>query len=453
MWATAHRPAISIGPDCLMPRSNLIARHLKSLDDVKAAAVQLRHALEDVGLTVAPGKVLEVMARLCDAPSYEQLQRSLKGITPLDRSAPSADVRLPTLPEVLTQLNAEGAGPLVGQIQFWQKDSAPHWCYAISLTAIEASALEAARRLVLGLPMRATDAKWVTGRFSKVSVINDEKAASPLTVDTTSLAGAAYLGDGHWSVGDRYYCRVSVDDKLLIERRGVPVPLKAMANEAIAAVRFVPPPEFAAAGFEVFTVNIETELMFRCLKLRDAGCVLESLRLVGQRLAGDRSKPARTPHGLRAALFRADKGGRVQVVTIYGQKGNVLAGLRWEGTRWDGIGSPTVGRRPEEHDLPGSRLEDSGKNGLGRIWLEIRAWISWCDCSSMALTAVHADGRQPQRAEAPARSFPQFLEEVAEAEVPLSQIRRADMEKWVAGARDWEQTPDGAEAKLPGSWP
>jgi hypothetical protein len=425
-----------------MPRPTLIGRHLKSLDDAKTAALQLRHALEDVGVTVPPSKVLEVIARLCGAASHAELQMSLKGTPPLDRSAPSANVRLPTLPEVLTQSNAEGAGPLVGQLQFWQRDSAAHWCYAVSLAAIEPHALEAARRLVLGLPLRATDAKWVTGRFSKVSVINNEEGASPLTVDTTSLAGAAYLGDGQWSVGARHYCRVSVDDRLLIERHGVPVPLKAMAQEAIAAARFAPPPEFAAAGFEVFTVNIETQLTFRCLKLRDAGCVLESLRLVGRRLPGDRPNRAATAHELRAALFRVDKSGHVQVVTVYGQKGPVLSELRWEGTRWNGIGSPTVGRSAGERDLTGSRIEDSGENGLARIWLEIRAWISWCDSTAMASTAKF-----------PARSFPQFLEEVAEAKVSLSQIRRADMEKWVAGARDWEQPQDGSKSKLPRSWP
>jgi hypothetical protein len=429
----------------LMPRATLVGRHLKSFDDVKTAAVQLRHALEAVGVTVAPSKVLEVIALLCGAPSHDELQRSLKGTPHLVRDAPSADVRLLTLPEVLTQSNAEGEAPLVGQLQFWQKDSAPHWCYAVSLAAIESAALEAARRLVLGLPLRPTDAKWVTGRLSKVSVINNEKAASPLTIDTTSLAGAAYLGEGRWSVGGKYYCRVSVDDKLLIERRGVPVPLEAMAHEAIAAVRFAPPPEFAAAGFEVFTVNIETQLTFRCLKLRDAGCVLESLRLVGQRLPGDSLNPARTPHGLRAALFRVDQNGRVQVVTVYGQKGPVLAGLRWEGTRWDGTGSPTVGRRPDGRDLIGPRIEDSGENGLARIWLEIRAWISWCDCS--------AGGHQPQQGQVPARSFHQFLEEIAEAKVSLSLIRRADMEKWVAGARDWEQPSDGSKPKLQRSSP
>jgi len=412
---------------------------------VKTAAVQLRHALEDVGVTVAPGKALEVIALLCGAPGHDQLLMALKGTPQLDPSAPRADVRLLTLPEVLTQSNAEGEGPLVGQLQIWQKDSSQHWCYAVSLAAIEPSALEAARRLVLGLPLRPADAKWVTGRFSKVSVINDERAAPPLTVDTMSLAGAAYLGNGHWSVGANHYCRVSVDDKVLIERRGIPLPLRTMTQEAIAAVRFAPPPEFAAAGFEVYAVNIEAQLTLRCLKLSDARCVLESLRLVGQRLPCDRSNPARTPHGLRAALFRADKSGRVQVVTVYGQTGPVLAGLRWEGTRWDGTGSPTVERRPGERDLMGSRIEDSGENGLAQIWLEIRAWISWCDCSAHA---------QPlQQANVPERSFPQFLEEVAEAKVPLSQIRRADIEKWVAGTRDWERPLDEFKPKLPNSLP
>ena len=415
-----------------MPRATLIGRHLKSRDDVKTAAVQLRHALEGVGVTVAPGKALEVIALLCGAPSHDELLMALKGTPQLDRGAPSADVRLLTLPEVLTQSNAEGEGPLVGQLQFWQKDSSPHWCYAVSVAAIEPSALEAARRLVLGLPLRPVDAKWVTGRFSKVSVINDEQAVPPLAVDTISLAGAAYLGDGHWSVGAEHYCRVSVDDKLLIERRGIPVPLKTMTQEAIAAARLAPPPEFAAAGFEVFTVNIEAQLTLRCLKLPDARRVLESLRLVGPRLPCDRANPASTPHGLRAALFRADKSGLVQVVTVYGHTGPVLGGLRWEGTRWDGMGSPTVTQ---------SRIEDSGENGLARIWLEIRAWISWCDCSAHA--------QRLQQPEVPARSFPQFLQEVVEAKVPLSQIRRGDMEKWVAGTRDWERPPEESRPKLP----
>jgi hypothetical protein len=115
-------------------------------------------------------------------------------------------------------------------------------------------------------------------------------------------------------------------------------------------------------------------------------------------------------------------------VTLFGPMELDAPGLRWEGTRWDGSGSPTVSGSPERH---------AGENGLARIWLEIRAWISWCDGS------VEAD----------ARSFHQFLEEVAEAKISLSQIRRADIEKWVAGARDWEQPPDESRAKLPRSLP
>jgi hypothetical protein len=411
-----------------MPHANLMGRHLKSPDDAKAAALQLRHALEAVGVTVAPGKVLEVVALLCGAPGHDELQKSLKGTAQLEHSTPRADVRLLTLPELLTQSNAAGEGSLVGQLQFWQKDSAPHWRYAVSIGAIEPTALEAARRLVLGLPLRPTDAKWLTGSFSKVSVINSEDAASPLAIDTVSLAGAAYLGDGQWSVGAKNYCCVSLEDRVLIEQRAVSVPLRVMTQESKAAQGFAPPPEFAAAGFEVFTANIETLLTLRCLKLRDAGRLLESLRLVGQRLPCDRSNPAGAALGLRAALFRADKNGRVQVVTLFGPMELDAPGLRWEGTRWDGSGSLTVSGSPERH---------AGENGLARIWLEIRAWISWCDDS------VEAD----------ARSFHQFLEEVAEAKISLSQIRRADIEKWVAGARDWEQPPDESRLQLPRSLP
>jgi hypothetical protein len=420
-----------------MPRSKLVGRHLKSPDDVKAATVQLRHALEAVGVTVAPSKVSEVIALLCGAASYDELQKTLKGIPQPDRSERRADIRLLTLPELLTQSSAEAEGPLVGQLLFWEKDSAPHWRYAVSLAAIEPTALEAARRLVLGLPLRATDAKWVTGSSSKMSVINSEESASPLIVDTASLAAAAYLGDGQWSIGAKYYCSVSLDDRVLIERRSVSVPLKVMTQETLAAVRIAPPTEFAAAGFEVLTVNIETQLTLRCLKLSHAGPLLESLRLVGKRFPGDRSIPADTPHGLRAALFRADKIGRVQVVTVYGPTGPELAGLRWEGTRWDGIGSPTVVGSRERQELTGSGVEESGENGLIRLWLEIRAWISWCDRS------VEAD----------ARSFHQFLQEAAEAKVSLSQIRRADMQKWVAGAREWEQPSGDFSPKLPHSLP
>jgi hypothetical protein len=436
MWATAQSGGINRLRLPCMSRANLVGRHLKSPDDVKAAAVQLRHALEDVGVTVAPNKVLEVIALLCGAPSHEELQKSLRGTPQVERSTPSTDVRLLTLPEVLTQWNAGDEGPLVGQIQFWQKDSAPNWRYAVTVDAVEPTALEAARRLVLGLPLRATDAKWLTGRFSKLSIINGQEAASTVTIDTTSRAGAAYMGDGQWSVGARHYCRVSLDDKLLIERRGVSVPLKVMSQESSAAAHLALPPEFAAAGFEVFTVNIETQLTLRCLKLRDAGRILESLRLVAQRLPSDRSNPAGTPHGLRAALFRNDKNGRVQVVTMCGPIGPELAGLRWEGTRWDGTGNPTATRSPERHDLVDAGIKDSAEN-LARIWLEIRAWISWCDVS------VESD----------TRSFQQFLQDIAETKISLSQIRRADMEKWVAGTRDWEQPPAESTPQLPTSLP
>jgi hypothetical protein len=114
-----------------------------------------------------------------------------------------------------------------------------------------------------------------------------------------------------------------------------------------------------------------------------------------------------------------------------------LAGLRWEGTRWDGMGSPTVARSPERHDSTGAGIEQARENGLARIWREIRAWISWCDGST----------------EVDARLFHQFLEAAEEAKVSLSQIRRADMQKWVAGAREWEQPSGDFSPKLPHSLP
>jgi hypothetical protein len=73
-------------------------------------------------------------------------------------------MRLLSLPEILLLANPDGDGPMVRALQFWAKDAAPNWCYAIGVSGIEASALEAARRLVLGLPLRPTDAKWVSGR-------------------------------------------------------------------------------------------------------------------------------------------------------------------------------------------------------------------------------------------------------------------------------------------------
>ncbi len=121
---------------------------------------------------------------------------------------------------------------------------------------------------------------------------------------------------------------------------------------------------------------------------------------------------------------------------MHGPEGPTLAGLLWEGTRWDGVGSPKVTRRSAAHDVTTSPIRDSGENGLARMWLEIRTWVSWCDCAGM---------RGEQQAVGRARSFDQFLEELDEANVSLSQIRRADMEKWVAGARDWEQSPGSAD--------
>jgi hypothetical protein len=117
--------------------------------------------------------------------------------------------------------------------------------------------------------------------------------------------------------------------------------------------------------------------------------------------------------------------------------GPELSGLRWEGTRWDGMGSPTVAGSPERQDSTGSGIEQAGENGLTRIWREIRAWISWCDGST----------------EVDARFFHQFLQEAEEAKISLSQIRRADMQKWVSGTRDWEQPPGESGVKVPGALP
>src|ERR1700677_671920 len=137
-----------------MSRSTLIGRALDSLDDAKVVAAQLSNALEEIGVSVPRLKLLQVVARLCGAHHYDELQYRLKGKSASDQSAPSAEVRLLTLPEVLLLKKPDGDGALAEHLEFSDKDSATRWCYAMGSAAIKPEALEAARRLGLGEPLR-----------------------------------------------------------------------------------------------------------------------------------------------------------------------------------------------------------------------------------------------------------------------------------------------------------
>jgi hypothetical protein len=386
-------------------RSTLIGRALDSLDDAKIVATQLKNALEEVGVAVPRVKLLEVVARLCGAYHYDELQYRLKGRShsDADGNEPSAEVRLLTLPEVLLLKKPECDGSFAEHLEFFDRESATHWCYAIGSAAIKPSALEAARRLVRGEPLRPTDTKWLTGSSSKISVIDDERVDGALNIDTQALAGAVYLGEGKWSVGPNYYCRVSANDPLLIERFGVPLSSKAMADEVTVARCFSPPLDLVAAGFEAFTVNIEARLMLRCLTLPNPASVLGSLRLVEHRCQHDSSAPGAASYRLRMALMRVEKSGAVRVIRVTGRKEHLLAGLSWEGTKSNGVLDPTAGEVAGERGSNRSELDYSGADGLTRIWHEIREWA---------------------------------------ANTPLSETRREELQKWVAGRGKWEQQSD-----------
>jgi len=372
-----------------MSRSTLVGRALASLDDARTVASQLRNALEEVGVSVARGKLLEVVARLCGAHHYDELKYRFRSNSHADEIAwtgSSPDLRLLTLPEVLLLKKPDGEGPLAEHLEFIDKTSSTRWCYAMGSTAIKPEALEAARRLVLGEPLRPTDSKWLTGGSSGESVIDDDKQGDALNVNAQALAQAAYLGEGKWSVGAHYYCRVSVNDPLLVESAGVPVPSKVMAEERLSAQRFAPPIEFAAAGFEIFASNIESQLMLRCLKLPNPALLLESLQLVGSEAA---------PVRLRLALMRSEQGAGLRVIRLMGRKDQLLGALSWSGMH-AGSARERAGSR--------SDLDYSGEEGLARIWQEVREWVATDDF-------------------APTHS--------AEATMSISAIRRAELAKWI----------------------
>jgi hypothetical protein len=370
-----------------MSRSTLIGRALDSLDDAKVVAAQLRNALEEIGVSVPRLKLLQVVARLCGAHHYDELQYRLKGKSSSDQSAPSAEIRLLTLPEVLLLKKPDGDGSMAEHLEFSDKDSATRWRYVMRSDAIKPEALEAARRLALGEPLRPTDSKWLTGGASEVSVIDDEVADGALNINAQALAGAAYLGEGKWSVGPNYYCRVSINEPVSIETLGVPVSPKAMDKERLYARHFAPPPDIAAAGFEAFTLNIESRLMLRCLTLPNSALVLESMGLLGPGVALNR---------IKVALLRADQGGSTRVIRLFGASEQPLAGLSWVATHWHG-GSSRCGSSSADFNY-------SGETGLARIWQEIRDWLS-SDSSAAKL---------------------------ADPDASISAIRRAQLQKWVS---------------------
>jgi hypothetical protein len=371
-----------------VPRSTLIGRALESLEDAKIVATQLNNALEEVGVSVPRAKLLQVIARLCGAHRFDELSHRLK-----TRSEPGtaeharSERRLLTLPEVLLLRQPEGEGVLAGHLEFFDKNSATRWCYAIGSEAINPAALEAARRLALGEPLRPLDTKWLTGRSSEISVIDDDQADGVLHVDARALATAGYLGQGKWSVGSDYYCRVSLYEPLRIERLGVPVGFKEMAEAELDAHGFAPPKDFAATGFEIFTVNIESRFRLRCLTLPKPLPLLEALWLFGQRRPESR---------IRALLLRIEKDDSFRIICLAGDRTELLTAMGWLGTHGASHGS--------------SRAEYvyAGETGLARIWQEIRDWIA-------------------RPADQPGETAP-----------PLSPHRRLELQKWMEDGRDWE---------------
>jgi hypothetical protein len=373
-----------------MSRSTLMSRALHSLDDAKIVAVQLRNALEEVGVSVPRAKLLQVVARLCGANQFDDLNYRFKGKSaPVlsTASAPNAQMRLLTLPEVLLLKKTEDEGPLAEHLEFFDKVSTTRWCYAMTSQAIKPAALEAARRLVLGEKLRPTDTAWLTGSLRELSIIDDPTADGALNINTQSLARAAYLGEGKWSLGSNYYCRVSVNDPVLIERSKVPVSAKSSGEERLCAQLFAPPHDFAAAGFEAFTFNIEFRLMLRCLALPHAAAMLEALHLVA---------PATSPLRLRLALLRTDADGRTRIIRVLGRAEPLLTGLSWDGTM-------STGEREQRGSTPPD-VGYSGEAGLARIWQEIREW---------------------------AASDPSAASIATESSADISAIRRAQLEQWV----------------------
>jgi hypothetical protein len=372
-----------------MSRSTLIGRALDSLDDAKTVASQLRNALEEVGVSVPRAKLLEVVARLCGAHHYDELQHRFKGKSAGDEIAwtgAAPELRLLTLPEVLLLTKPEGEGRLAEHLEFVDKSSLTRWCYAMGSDAIKPEALEAARRLVLGEPLRPTDSKWLSGASSGESIIDDANEGGALNVNAQALAQAIYLGAGRWSVGAHYYCRVSVNEPMLIERAGVPMDSSAMQRERLAAQRFTPPVEFASAGFEIFAVNAESQLLLRCLQLPQPAPVLEALQLALSEGAALR---------VRLAMLRSEQGGALRVIRLTGQRNELLAGLGWSGMRLQAV-REAGGSRPDQ--------DYSGEQGLARIWQEIRDWVA-------------RDDFTPTQG--------------ADASLSISAIRRAALAKWI----------------------
>ena len=103
------------------------------------------------------------------------------------------------------------------------------------------------------------------------------------------------------------------------------------------------------------------------------------------------------------ALMRVEKSGAVRVIRVTGRKEHLLAGLSWEGTKSNGVLDPTAGEVAGERGSNRSELDYSGADGLTRIWHEIREWA---------------------------------------ANTPLSETRREELQKWVAGRGKWEQQSD-----------
>ena len=353
-----------VGKRHQMSGSRVMTTGVKSLDDARSLAAQLERALDEVGVSLARPKVQEVVARLCGARRYAELHYRLKDDPESQRNVQIAEVRLLTLPELLMLKSPEGEGSLVGQLEFFLKDSATHWRYVVFSASIRPAALEAARRLGLGEALRSDDTKWLSGGSCKASVIDDEKAADALNIDARSLAGATYLGDGTWRVGPRYHCHLSGNNPLLIQHHGVAVSESAIADEEFAARRLVPPPDFAAAGFETFTVNIRSRLILRCLELQNQALVLESLRLVGQRCSPEFSSIGTAPRRLLAVLMRIERGDCIRVIGVTGAKERLIGGNALGGTQSSSSGGLAV---PDAENCSSSRpeIDYSGRDRIG----------------------------------------------------------------------------------------
>jgi hypothetical protein len=288
-----------------------------SIADAKKLASRLTSLLEEYGHSLTRCQAHEVVARLQGAHHYNELRKGLCKSGTVGRMH-GAELIGPSLAEVLHR-HCTGEITIDRMQQLAAVFGVRHDIYT-EIIKIEPSGIEAAAKFARGERLTADERAWISNRHIHVLEFDESLVEGCDHLNgwgAFDLLQSRYIGDAMWDIGLNLV-RFDFLEPCEPDQWSTLLPDRVHRNQARAARPFIPPDEFGAAGFEVFTVNIEARLMQRLagdmktLELRQCvWCPHGDPCTWMWAHSGIRARP------LRAALLREQADGTYQLLQIY----------------------------------------------------------------------------------------------------------------------------------------